>query len=139
MLVAASSGFAEPLGGDGRTLARLARTLDAPAVVVATEGAAARDALEVLEVPAAVVTVGDAGVEGLPVTPAGRIPAELPRNLGVAARGWLDPALHAGPVRKPWSQKRAALIITAAVVVLALLCWGLAFLLSEEPRPMLPG
>lgn len=143
VLVAAAAGFAAPLDGDGRTLAGLAGALEAPAVVVAAEGAPALDAIEALDVPVAVVMLGDGGAEGLPITPAGRIPAALPDDFAAAAQGWLDPVLRAGPPRgkraKIRSRGREALALTAFAVTLVLLCWGLAFLFSEEPRPMLPG
>ncbi len=108
VLVCADDGLVVPIGCDGWTLADLAWALQAPVVVVTDTGpdaanhtALTLEALSGRGLAACVVTVGDAGddfLAALPVTPAGRIPAdaaEPPEQFRSRAPGWLDPLLHA--------------------------------------------
>ncbi len=108
VLVCADHGLVVPVGRDGWTLADLAWAMQAPVVVVTDTGPDAANhttlTLEALSgrgLAASVVTVGDVGddfLAALPVTPAGRIPAdaaEQPQRFRSQAPGWLNPLLHA--------------------------------------------
>jgi len=105
--------------------------------------AAVVDAAPVDEAPAPAT---DAFEAGIPVTPAGRIPAELPgrpAEFAGAARGWLDPVLHASagrpkadtppPPRQPLPPpataggKRVVLVLAGVFVSMSLVVCGLAF------------
>jgi hypothetical protein len=104
VLVAASAGLPAPVGRDGWTLADLAAEVGAPAVVVTGPGpdaaghtTQALGALAARGITAAVVTIGDVA---LPVTPAGRIPADPPADFAGAAT-WLDPVLHVTADNRP--------------------------------------
>jgi cell wall assembly regulator SMI1 len=87
---------------------------------------------------------GDDGSGGLPVAPAGRIPAdaaERPDEFAAAARRWLNPILHASagrpkaetPAPRPsergptTSGKRAVLLLVGVFVSLTLVVCGVAF------------
>jgi len=106
VLVTAVPGLLVPVGAGGWTLADLAAALSAPVVVVTDSGPDAANhttlalgALAGRGIMAAVITVGaTADDENLPVTPAGRIPADAadrPDEFTASAPGWLNPILHA--------------------------------------------
>jgi cell wall assembly regulator SMI1 len=145
VLVGADAGLLVPAGRDGWTLADLAAALNAPAVVVTGPGpdavnhtTLALGALAGHGIVASVVTIGEVDEESLPVTPAGRIPAELPDDLSGAA-GWLDPALRAtpppaaealpqqSPGRAPVSGKRLVLALLAVFAAMVLVVCGVAW------------
>jgi cell wall assembly regulator SMI1 len=107
VLVAAPAGLLVPVGRDGWTVADLAAAVGAPAVVVTGPGpdavnhtTLALGALAGHGIAATVVTIGEVDEEALPVTPAGRIPADPPADLAGAA-DWFDPLLRATAVPAP--------------------------------------
>lgn len=153
VLVAAPAGLLVPLGRDGWTLADLAAALGVPAVIATGPGPDAANhttlalgALAGHGVAASVVTIGEIGEAGeaaLPVTPAGRIPADPPADFAGAA-GWLDPILRAtpGPApsappaaarRPPVSGRRIVLGLLAVFVVMVVAVCGLAMWGSGTP------
>ncbi|MFC6014669.1 SMI1/KNR4 family protein [Plantactinospora solaniradicis] len=105
VLVGGGHGLAVPLGCGGWTLADLAWALPAPVVLLTGPGPDAVNhttlALEVLTgrgITASVVALGPEEFGALPVTLAGRIPADAadrPERFRAEAAGWLDPLLHA--------------------------------------------
>ena len=144
VLVTAPAGLLVPIGEDGWTLADLAAAAGAPAVVVTGPGPHAANhttlalgALAGHGIRAAVVTIGAADEGALPVSPAGRIPAD-PADFTTAA-DWLDPILRAttdptapsGPApaagRSTVSGKRLVLGLLAVFLVLVALVCGLAW------------
>lgn len=150
VLVAADAGLLVPLGRAGWTLADLALSLSAPAVVVTGEGPDAINhttlalaALSGQGLTAAVVTVGEpAEVEALPVAPAGAIPADAatrPSEFAAAAPAWLDQILHAGvrpeptaeaqpaPATRTVAGRRVVFMLLAVFAVAVLLACGIAF------------
>jgi cell wall assembly regulator SMI1 len=150
LVLAAGPGLLMPLGRDDWTLTDLAVALSAPVVVVTGAGPDARNhttlalgALSGRGVKAAVVAIGaDDDDDGLPVAPAGRIPADAadrPDEFAGAAPDWLDPILHAtGPRPKadkpPPPQgrtvggRRVVLVLMAVFLSAVVLACGLAFL-----------
>jgi hypothetical protein len=141
VLVAAPAGLLAPLGDDGWTLADLAAAVAAPAVVVTGAGPDAANhtslalgALAGHGIAAAVVTIGEVDEDALPVTPAGRLPAQRPDDFSGAA-AWLDPILRVragqGPVtgpaalpgRRPVSGTRLVLaLIVVFLLMVAAVC-----------------
>ncbi|WP_433362439.1 SMI1/KNR4 family protein [Actinoplanes sp. CA-142083] len=141
VLVGADAGLLVPIGRDGWTLADLAAAVNAPAVVVTGPGpdavnhtTLALGALAGHGIAASVVTIGEVDEESLPVTPAGRIPAELPDDLAGAAE-WLDPVLRATPPPPPVtpaaapasSGKRLVLGLLAVFAAMVLVVCGVAW------------
>ena len=155
VLVIGVPGLLVPAGGAGWTLMDLAVAVSAPVVVVTGTGpdsanhtTLALGALAGHGLAAAVITVGDPGqeAEGIPVAPAGRIPAEVPQEpeeFATAAKTWVDPVLHASagrpkadtppppPVPAPppatASGKRVVLLLAGVFVSMSLVVCGLAF------------
>lgn len=149
VLVVAPAGLLVPLGADGWTLADLAEALRAPAVVVTGAGTDAVNhttlmlgALAGHGIAAAVVTIGEVDESALPVTPAGRIPAdrppaehETPADALAGAAGWFDPILLASPPPAPAvldkrpavSGKRIVLALVAVFAVMVLLVCAVAW------------
>ncbi|MFF5078107.1 SMI1/KNR4 family protein [Actinoplanes sp. NPDC000266] len=128
VLVVAPEGLLVPLGAGGWTLADLAEAVRAPAVVVTGAGTDAVNhttlmlgALAGHGIAAAVVTVGAADEEALPVRPAGRLGAEE----------WLDDILVARAAVKPEppavSGRRIVTGLVAVFVVMILLVCGVAW------------
>ncbi|MFC7529674.1 SMI1/KNR4 family protein [Actinoplanes sp. GCM10030250] len=166
VLVAGPAGLLIPLGDDGWTLADLAAAVRAPAIVVTGAGTDAVNhttlalgALAGHGIPASVVTIGEVDEEALPVTPAGRIPADPPEDFAGAA-DWLHPWLRANPGPpalaepapgikaggQPVSGRRVVLGLLAVFVLMALMACGLAWcapatseyrLYTNEPAPQL--
>jgi cell wall assembly regulator SMI1 len=161
-LVGADAGLLVPMGRDGWSLADLAVAAGAPVVVVTGAGpdavnhtTLALGALAGHGIIGTVVTVGDVDEESLPVTPGGRIPAELPDDLAGAPE-WLDPALRATATpaaatpaaarRDPVSGKQLVLALLAVFLVLVALVCGIAwagrspseveFYTNQRPAPM---
>lgn len=144
-LVGADAGLLVPLGRDGWSLADLAVAVSAPVIVVTGAGpdavnhtTLALGALAGHGIAGTVVTIGDVDEESLPVTPGGRIPAELPDDLAGAPE-WLDPALRAtadaAPTTPPVvgrrqlvSGKQLVLALLAVFVVLVALVCSVAWL-----------
>ncbi|HEX8347861.1 MAG TPA: SMI1/KNR4 family protein, partial [Actinoplanes sp.] len=168
VLVVGVPGLLVPVGRAGWTVTDLAAAVSAPAVVVAGPGpdstnhtTLALGALTARGIAATVVAIGpapDASSDateaddptddhaGLPVAPAGHIPADAadrPAEFDAAARAWLNPILHASagrprsdtpppapaPVapRPATSGKRAVLLVAGAFVSMSLVACGVAF------------
>jgi hypothetical protein len=161
VLVAADGGLMVPLGPANWTLADLALSISAPAVVVTGEDpdainhtTLALGALSGQGLTAAVVTVGDpAQVEALPVTPAGRIPADAasrPAEFAAAAPAWLNQILHAGvrpeataearlaPPARTVGGRRVVLLLLAVFAVAVLLACAVAFVNRPTTRQSAP-
>jgi len=158
VLVTAVPGLLVPLGGGGWTLADLAAALSAPVVVVTDAGPDAANhttlalgALSGQGIPAAVITLGGTPEhEDLPVTPAGRIPADAadrPDEFSASAPGWLNPILHGthgrpravpAPEVQPSgttvSGRRAVLALLAIFVSAIVAACGLALVNRPDSR-----
>jgi hypothetical protein len=126
VLVAAAEGHLEPVGAGDWTLVDLAVTLRAPAVVITGPAAdpvgdtrIVLDALAARGVGTSVVVQGDIDEAELPVTPAGRIAADLP----VAAVAEPAPVLRPG--RGRWVVRLLAVLATMLVVGGGLTWWRL--------------
>lgn len=142
VLVIGAPGLLVPVGRAGWTPMELAAAVGAPVVVVTAPGPDAANhttlalgAVSGQGLAASVITLGDPP-DGLPVTPAGRIPAG-------GADVWLDPALHASagrpksdappPAPQPLpppattSGKRVVLMLAGVFVTMSLVVCGLAF------------
>jgi cell wall assembly regulator SMI1 len=153
VLVAGAAGLLVPMGHTGWTLTDLAVELSAPAVVVTGTGpddtnhaTLALGALAGRGVPAVVVAVGVRDDRaGLPVEPAGWIPADAgdrPDQFAAAAPEWLDPILHAGrgrpavpepaPPRPAVRGRRLVLGLAAVFVCAVVLACGIG-LAQREP------
>jgi hypothetical protein len=113
VLVVGADLFA-PLGRRQWTLADLAAALPAPIIVATrTDDAAVRRSRRVLKAllrrsaTATAIVVGAGPDPDLPVTPAGRIPADVPadpESFAADAPGWLDPLLHGTRTQPPTSE-----------------------------------
>jgi cell wall assembly regulator SMI1 len=141
VLVVASTGLLAPIGRGGWSLADLAARTRGGAVVVTGPGVdpvnhttLALGALDGLNVPTAVVVVGDLDEAALPVMPAGRIPADRPDDPDEeTAASWFTPVLRAtdapgpSPRREQGGGRRILLGIVAVVVAVVVLASGLGW------------
>jgi cell wall assembly regulator SMI1 len=150
VLVAAPAGLLMPVGAAGWTLADLAEVTGAGAVVVTGPGpdavnhtTLALGALSGQGIPARVVTLGDVDEDALPVTVAGRIPAERPADLAGAA-GWFEPVLRVAAAHPPApapapatgrrvTGKRLLLALAAVFLAMVAVVCGLAWS-NREPE-----
>jgi cell wall assembly regulator SMI1/dethiobiotin synthetase len=157
VLVVGVPGLLVPAGRAGWTPLDLAVAVSAPVVVITGTGPDAANhttlalgAVAGHGLAATVLTVGapadgDEFADGIPVTPAGHIPIELPEapdEFATAARTWIDPVLHASagrpkadtpppPAPRPppatVGGKRVVLLLAGVFVSMSLVVCGLAF------------
>ncbi|MEV6303100.1 SMI1/KNR4 family protein [Actinoplanes sp. NPDC051861] len=145
VLVGGSAGLLMPVGRDGWNLADLGAAVRAPAVVVTGPGpdavnhtTLALGALAGQGISASVVTIGEVDETALPVTPAGRIPADH-EDLAEAAE-WLHPWLRAGAEPPPPADgsrgtvngRKVVLALLAVFAVMVVVVCGLAMLGGPE-------
>ncbi len=136
-LTAAGPGLLMPAGRDGWTLADLAAETGGTAVVVTGPGPDAVNhttltlsALSGQGIGASVVMIGEVDEEALPVTPAGRIPADATLPSADAA-GWFEPLFREpAPVeaepRPTVSGRKLVLGLVGVFLVMVLVVCGLA-------------